>query len=390
MGETMTLFDDHIPLLRPWLGEEEAEAARQVILSGWVSQGPTVERFEKAMAEEIGARHAVATNAATSALHLALLVSGIRPGDEVICPATTCMATANAICHAGAVPVFADVDPDTFNLDPADVAERLTPRVRAIMVVHQIGLPAPIEPFEQLAREHGLVVVEDAATAMGARSGGRFLGSSGNATCFSFHPRKIITTGEGGMLLTGSQVQADRARCLRATGASISDLERHRARGMLQQDYHEVGYNYRMTDVQAAIGLVQMTRFARILEARAEQARYYDERLSVLDEVQCPVVPSGVTHCYSSYCIKLRGRAASRRDEVLQGLADRHVSCRRGIPPLYAEPYFRSRVPGLRLPASEEVARTTLFLPIYPGLSEEQQQRVVAALKESLTGACGT
>src|SRR5262245_60955979 len=237
----MSLFGDHIPLLRPWLGEEEAEAARQVILSGWVSQGPVVAEFESAVADLVGAAHAVATNAATSALHLALLVNDIGPGDEVICPATTCMATANAICHAGAVPVFADVDPNTFNLDPAAAETVITPRTRAVMVVHQIGLPAAINRFELLAARHRLVLIEDAAPAFGAKSRGQYLGASGNPTCLSFHPRKIITTGEGGMLLTASQEQAERARCLRATGASISDLERHQAKGVLQQEYHEAG-----------------------------------------------------------------------------------------------------------------------------------------------------
>jgi dTDP-4-amino-4,6-dideoxygalactose transaminase len=380
----MSLFGDHIPLLRPWLGEEEAEAARQVILSGWVSQGPVVAEFESAVADLVGAAQAVATNAATSALHLALLVNDIGPGDEVICPASTCMATANAICHAGAEPVFADIEPRTFNLDPEDARARITARTRAIMVVHQIGLPARIDAFEILAREHNLTIIEDAATAFGARFHGRYLGGRGNATCFSFHPRKMITTGEGGMLLIAAEQQADRARALRATGASISDLDRYQARGVLQQVYHEAGFNYRMTDFQAAIGLVQLRRLAEMLRVRAEQARYYDEHLGVLDEVQCPFVPESVAHCYSSYCIQLSAGTRRSRDEILESMADRGISCRRGIPPLYAEPFFRRRCPTLHLPVSEEVARSTLFLPIFPGLTEEQQARVVAALKESL------
>jgi dTDP-4-amino-4,6-dideoxygalactose transaminase len=388
----MSLFGDHIPLLRPWLGEEEAEAARQVILSGWVSQGPVVAEFESAVADLVGAAHAVATNAATSALHLALLVNDIGPGDEVICPASTCMATANAICHAGAEPVFADIEPRTFNLDPEDARARITERTRAIMVVHQIGLPARIDAFEELAREHNLTIIEDAATAFGARFHGQYLGGRGNPTCFSFHPRKMITTGEGGMLCCGMvsrpchnvTQQADRARALRATGASISDLDRHQARGVLQQVYHEAGFNYRMTDIQAAIGLVQLRRLEDMLRLRAEQARYYDEYLGTLDEVQCPLVPEGVTHCYSSYCIQLTAGARRSREEILESLADRGISCRRGIPPLYAEPFFRQRCPNLHLPVSEEVARSTLFLPIFPGMTEEQQARVVAALKESL------
>lgn len=380
----MTLFEDHIPLLRPWLEEAEAAAARKVILSGWVSQGPVVAEFEKAVASFVGAVHGVATNAATSALHLSLLVSGVEPGDEVICPATTCMATANAICHAGGVPVFAEIDADTFNMDPGRVPELITDRTRAIMIVHQIGLPADLDGFEEIARRGGLKIVEDAATSLGARYKGRCLGAGGNPACYSFHPRKMITTGEGGMMMTASQAQAERARVLRAAGASISDLVRHQAKGVLQQVYAEVGYNYRMTDIQAAIGLVQLERLPEMLRARTEQARFYDEQFSSLDEVQCPHVPQDRTHCYSSYCIKILPVSRRTRDEVIESMAERGVSCRRGIPPLYAEPYFRPKHPDLVLPVSEEVAGTTMFLPIFPGLSETDQARVVSALKESL------
>lgn len=381
---TDELFDNQIPLARPWLGEEEAEAARRVILSGWVSQGPVAAEFERAVAQQIGAAHAVATNAATSALHLALIVSGVRPGDEVICPASTCMATANAICHAGAEPVFADVNPDTFNLDADSAEEQITSRSRVIVLVHQIGLPADLQAFESLTRRRGLALIEDAATALGAKYAGRWIGSHGRPTCFSFHPRKIITTGEGGMLVTGSAEQADRARALRSTGASISDLDRHQAKGVLQQVYHDTGFNYRLTDIQAAIGLVQLGRLEAMLDSRRRQAELYDALLADLDEIQTPYVPPEAEPCWSSYCIKLRSAVAARRDDVLAYLASRGISCRRGIGPLYAEPYFRRHEPDLYLAGSEEVARSTLFLPIFPGLTSEQQEAVVAALKEAL------
>lgn len=376
-------FDDHIPLARPWLGQAECNAVREVLESGWISQGPRVAAFEAALAQFVGAAHAVATNAATSALHLALVVAGVRPGDEVICPATTCMATANAICHAGGVPVFADVDPHTFNLDPHSASRAVGPATRAILLVHQIGQPADLTAFEELCAAKGLPLIEDAATALGARYRGRCIGSHGRPTCFSFHPRKVITTGEGGMLVVGSATAAERARALRATGADISDLRRHHARGMLQQSYHEVGYNYRLTDIQAAIGLVQLARLPEMLRLRREQAAYYHQLFDGWSTLQVPQVAPGAEPCWSSYCVKLLAGAASRRDEIVVRLAGEGISCRRGIPPLYREPCFawRNNPP---LPGAEEVARSTLFLPIFPGLQPSDQRRVAAALHRAL------
>lgn len=382
--ETTALFSDHVPLMRPWLDEEEMAAVCEVMRSGWITQGPRVMDFERGVASFMGAGHAVATNSATSALHLSLLVSGVGSGDEVICPATTCMATANAICHAGAVPVFAEIDPNTYNIQPAPLPERITDRTRAIMVVHQIGLPADLSELQEIADRHGLKIIEDAATAVGARYKGEWLGASGNPTCYSFHPRKVITTGEGGMMLTGSEAQAERARALRSAGASISDLVRHQAKGVLQQVYPEVGYNYRLTDIQAAIGLVQLKRLPEILRLRAEQAHYYDHHLAELDEVQCPFVPEDRTHCYSSYCIKILPGSRRTRDELICRMAEKGISCRRGIPPLYAEPCFRRMYADLTLPVSEEVGKTTMFLPIFPGLTVAAQAAVVSALTDSL------
>jgi dTDP-4-amino-4,6-dideoxygalactose transaminase len=290
------------------------------------------------------------------------------------------MATANAVHHASAQPVFADIDPKTYNLDAELVEASLTSRTRAIIVVHQIGLAADMDPFVALAAKNGLVLVEDGACSLGATSRGKRVGAIAAPTVFSFHPRKMVTTGEGGMITTNDSELAEKARILRATGASISDLERHRAKGVLVQKYGEVGYNYRMTDIQAAIGVVQMQRLSAMLQQRAAQARFYDAALSGIEEIETPHVPLYATHAYSSYLIRLREGARIDRDALLREMAQRGISCRIGIQPLHQEPFYRERYSGVRFPASEDAARTTMFLPIYPGLTEAEQQYTVEHL----------
>ena len=378
------LFADQVPLLRPWLGEEEIEAVAEVIRSGWISQGPKVIEFENAMAAFVGTKYAVATNAATSSLHLSLRLSGVGPGDKVSCPSFTCMATANAIHHTGAEPVFVDIDPRTFNLDPAAVETAVSPEVKAIMVVHQIGLPADMDGLPAIASKHGLKIVEDAATSLGATYRGKRLGALGSPTAFSFHPRKMITTGEGGMITTDDEELAEQARPLRSAGASSSDLVRHQAKGVLVQQYFDYGYNYRMTDMQAAIGLVQMQKLPRMIELRKAQAQVYDAAFASMEEIEPPYVPEYATHAYTSYLIRLRKSAPLTRDELLKEMADRGVSCRVGIQPLHLEPFYRERFKDLHLPHTEEAARTTMFLPIFPGMTEGEQQRVITTLRDTL------
>jgi dTDP-4-amino-4,6-dideoxygalactose transaminase len=367
------LFQNQIPLLKPWTGEEEVRAAAEAILSGWVSQGPKVAEFEAAVAGYVGARYGVATNSCTSALHLTLHLSGVGPGDDVVMPSHTCMATANAVHHAGGRPVFADIDPRTYNLDPECAAAAITSRTKAIVVVHQIGLAADMEPFAALAASHGLALIEDGACSLGASSRGRRVGGIAAPTCFSFHPRKTITTGEGGMITTNDEALASKARILRSAGASISDLERHQAKGVLVQKYGDVGYNYRLTDIQDAM-----------LEQRTAQARRYDAALAGIEEAEPPYVPPYATHAYTSYPIRLRAGARMDRDALLSRMAERGISCRSGIQPLHQEPFYAARYAGAHFPASEEAARTTMFLPIFPGLTEEQQGRVIAELRSAL------
>lgn len=376
------LFQDQIPLLKPWTGEEEVRAAAEVILSGWISQGPKVAEFEAAVAGYVGAKYGVATNACTTALHLSLQISGVGPGDDVILPSFTCMATANAIHHTGAQPVLAEIDPQTYNIDAASAEAAITPRSKAIVVVHQIGQPADMAPLQALAARRGLTIIEDGACSLGATVRGKRVGGLGAPTCFSFHPRKMVTTGEGGMITTDDADLAERARILRATGASISDLERHKAKGALVQKYDAVGYNYRLTDIQAAIGLVQMTKLDAMVRMRTELARRYDAAFADLEEIETPYVPPFATHAYSSYMIRLTPAARITRDTLLQEMARRGISCRIGIQPLHLEPFYAARYMGAQFPKTEEAARTTMFLPIYPGLTDAQQDKVVEALRE--------
>jgi perosamine synthetase len=381
------LFQDQIPLLRPWLGEEEIQAVAEVLRSGWICQGPRVMEFEEGLAAWIGVGHGVATNACTSALHLALHLSGVGADDEVIVPSFTCMATANAIHHAGGRPVFADIDPHTFNMDARWAEQAITPRTKAMLVVHQIGLPADIAAFQDLARRKHLAIVEDGACSLGATYRGKRVGALGSPTCFSFHPRKMITTGEGGLIATDDADLAQRARVLRATGASSSDLERHRAKGTLVQQYADVGYNYRMTDLQAAIGVVQLRKLDAMVEERTAQAQHYDRLFRDMDEIEPPFVPAHSTHAYSSYLIRLRANCPLRRDELLKQLASAGISCRVGIQPLHHEPFYREQWGRTVLPHTEEAAANTLFLPIFPGLRSGQQDQVASAIANAIASA---
>jgi dTDP-4-amino-4,6-dideoxygalactose transaminase len=368
-----------IPFSRPDFDDAETRAIAEVLASGWVSQGPRVARFEELFAERVGARYGVAVTSCTTALHLALILAGVGPGDEVICPSYSFIATANAVLYAGATPVFAEIDPLTWNIDLEDALRRVTPRTKAIIPVHQVGLAADIDALAPLARR-GITVIEDAACAIGSTHRGRHVGSFGYMACWSFHPRKTISMGEGGILTTDDVAIADHAKQLRSFAASVSDHVRHQAKGIVYEEYRELGYNYRMTDLQAAIGIEQLVKLDRLLASRQAVAARYDEAFAGLRGVQLPARPTYAEHAFQSYGIRLLPECAVDRDDLLRQLVEVGVSCRRGIPPIHLEPLYRDRAGVGPLPITEEVARRSVFLPIFASLADADQARVIDAV----------
>jgi perosamine synthetase len=381
-----------IPITKPCFGPEEAEAARAAVESGWVSQGPKVAEFERAVARYCDTTEAVAVSNCTTALHLALVVLGVGQGDEVICPSMSFIATANAIRHAGATPVFADVDPQTYNLDPDAAEVAITARTKAIMPVHQIGLPADIDRFKTIGQRHGIKVFEDAACAIGSRYKGRPIGGHTEMACFSFHPRKVITTGEGGMITTNNPEYAQRLRLLRQHGMSVPDTVRHAATRVITEEYVCLGYNYRMTDVQAAIGIEQMKRLDWIVERRKELAARYTTAFSDHPWLRPPHVPPFADFNFQTYAVQLTDDAPLGRDELMQHLLDAGIATRRGIMLSHREPAYKGHeLPNL-LPQSESASARTLLLPLYPQMTIEEQDRVLGALfgeSSRLAGSAG-
>lgn len=378
-----------IPIARTNLSEEEILSVLEPLRSGWLVQGPKVKEFEERWCAFTGTKHSVAVTSCTSALHLSLAALGFGAGDEAIVPAFTWISTANVVEHLGGKAVFCDVDLQTFNIDPARIEDRITPRTKAILPVHLFGLSADMDAIRAVAQKHNLWIVEDAACGFGAMFRGRHVGTLGHAGCFSFHPRKAITTGEGGMVTTDDDRLAEKIRCLRDHGASISDLQRHVGpKPFLLSDHVYAGYNQRMTDLQAALGSAQMLRASAIIAERRRLAQRYNQAFSKLSWLRTPSCPEDLEHGYQSYPCLFQPeplkpdsihRVNALRNEWMEVLQQNGISTRPATHAVHMLGYYRDKY-GLMpvdFPNAWAANDCSISLPLFHGMSESDQDFVI-------------
>jgi perosamine synthetase len=382
-----------IPIAKPFLDEQEAAAARRVILSGWTTQGPEVAAFEWEFAECVGAPHACAVSSCTTALHLALIAAGVGPGDEVITVSHSFIATANTVRYCGAIPVFVDIRADQFNIDPDLIEAAITPLTRAILCVHQIGMPCDLARIVGIAVKHSIPLIEDAACAIGSeilwdRKWERVGKPHGDVACFSFHPRKVLSTGDGGMITTRHKEWDARFRLLRQHGMAIPDTVRHASNTVIFENYPEIGFNYRMTDIQAAVGREQLKRLPEFLTRRSEIAAAYRALLSDIPDLHLPAEPHWARSNWQSFCVRLPQGVPQK--QVMQTLLDRGIATRRGIMCAHREPVYRHqdwRSAGT-LSESERAQEECILLPIYHQLTKEEQAVIASNLRAAISAEC--
>jgi perosamine synthetase len=375
---------DRIPVMKPWFDESEVDAAAAAIRSGWVAQGPRVAEFEQRFSGHVGADAGVAVSSCTTGLHRAMYALGLGAGDEVIVPSLSFIASANAPLYVGATPVFADVDVTTQNITAESVAAVVTERTRAVMVVHQIGMPADLDPLRALCAERDLLLIEDAACAVGSTYQGSPIGADPGLAVFSFHPRKLLTTGEGGMITTPDAEFAERMRRLRAHGMSASAFDRHRTDAVAAEAYLEMGFNFRMTDVQAAIGLVQLDKIAEMVARRRTLAAEYGAALASVSGLILPSDPPYGTTNYQSYSVILTDEYPTQRDDLMKALLAEGISSRRGVMAAHREPAFADH-PRTSLPNTEYVTDRSIILPLYHQMTTADIERVAAVVAAGAT-----
>ena len=373
----------NIPISLPCLGEEEWQAVREPLFSGWVTQGPKVKEFERLFAERHGVKHALAVSNCTTALHLALVAVGVEAGDEVLVPAFTWVATANAVLYCNAVPVFVDIDPITFNVDINKIKEKITPRTKAIIPVHLFGLCADIEAIKRIAPQ--LKIVEDGACAAGAALNGVPAGGLGDAGCFSFHPRKSVTTGEGGMITTNDDTLAAKIDVLRNHGASVSEEQRHKGpKPYILPDFEVMGFNYRMTDLQGAVGIVQIKKLDMFIDERQKWANYYDEQFKNIGWLRTPTVAKGYKHGWQSYVLFIdETKAPMKRNDMMEYLQKKGISTRPGTHAVHMLTYYANKY-GIKpqdFPGAYAANEYSMSIPLHNRMVAEDYEYVVEAIK---------